>query len=191
MEWSMLQKIYQLLLLLLGRPQSGIIWFLTKPLIGDGWPILNATLLPFLPISGWCLPWECMDIVTLHDLHLISIYAQLIDSQPSDFHGLTWGSFTCISLPFETQGVFYTSQVGPPFISLIRRACETRGSRFDSPHYTRAWIRSLDHMILSGWWRHNYLKERCTLCTEPLSPTYLETWYYNNKLLINLPMNRP
>ena len=25
-------------------------------LIGNGWPILNATLLPFLPISGWCLP---------------------------------------------------------------------------------------------------------------------------------------
>ena len=66
-------------------------------------------------------------VVNLHDLHLVSIYAQLIDSQPSDFHGLTWGSFTCISLPFETQGVFYTSQVGPPFISLIRRACETKG----------------------------------------------------------------
>ena len=142
---------------------------LQSPIIGDGWPILNATLLPFLPISGWCLPWECMDIVTLHDLHLVSIYAQLIDSQPSDFHGLTWGSFTCISLPFETQGVFYTSQVGPPFISLIRRACETRGSRFDPPHYTRAGIRSLDHTILSGWWRHDYLK-RCTLRTEPLSP---------------------
>ena len=156
------------LLLLLGRPQSGIIWFLTKPTYWRWVANPQRHSPPFLPISGWCLPWECMDIVTLHDLHLVSIYAQLIDSQPSDFHGLTWGSFTCISLPFETQGVFYTSQVGPPFISLIRRACETRGSGFDSPHYTRAGIRSLDHTILSGWWRHDYLK-RCTLRTEPLS----------------------
>ena len=122
-------------------------------------------LVPTLRMHGYCnFTWltSCFNLCSAHRFSAIRL--PRLDMRFFYLHFITiW----------NTRGVLYlpgrTSVYKPD--PKVRRACETGGSRFDPPHYTRAGIRSLDHTILSGWWRHDYLK-RCTLRTEPLSLTH-------------------